>query len=414
MQRFRAKSLKLLVILLFLRSSAFGYSVLTHEAIIDANWSQVIVPLLKEWFPAANFEDIKKAHAFAYGGSVMPDMGYYPSGSKLFTNLVHYVRSGDFITHLFVDAKDINEFAFALGVLSHYYGDNEGHQTGINLSVPELYPKMKRKFGDTVTYADDKISHLRTEFSFDVLQTGRGNYAPTAYHDFIGFQLSKDLVQKAFRETYGLDINEVFGDFDKAVARFRWSVKNLIPFFTKIAWKTKKKEIMKCNPSATRRSYIYRIRRHRYFNEFGNDKDKVGAGASLLSFFIRIIPKVGPLRILKFKTPTSEAEKIFAQSFDLTVLNYTSALNKIAHADYKFVNTDWDTGKKTAHCEYPLADQTYSAWVLKLKEKNFETITASAKRNILDFYKNYSNDPAISIGKWHETSAALKELKTEF
>jgi hypothetical protein len=197
------KSLKLLVILLFLGSSVFGYSVLTHEAIIDANWSQVIVPLLKERFPAATSEEIKEAHAFAYGGSVMPDMGYYPSGSKLFTNLVHYVRSGDFVARLFADAKDINEFAFALGVLCHYYGDNYGHQTGINVSVPVLYPKMRKKFGDTVTYADDRLSHLRTEFSFDVLQTGRGNYAPTAYHDFIGFQLSKDLVEKAFQETYG-------------------------------------------------------------------------------------------------------------------------------------------------------------------------------------------------------------------
>jgi len=413
MQRFPMKSLKLLVILLFLRSSVFGYSVLTHEAIIDANWSQVIVPLLKQKFPAANSEDIREAHAFAYGGSVMPDMGYYPSGSKLFTNLVHYVRSGDFVARLFADAKDINEFAFALGVLCHYYGDNYGHQTGINLSVPVLYPKMRKKFGDTVTYADNRLSHLRTEFSFDVLQTGRGNYAPTAYHDFIGFQLSKDLIEKAFRETYGLDINELFGDFDKAAARFRWSVKNLIPFITKISWRTKRNEIMKYNPSATRKSYTYRIRRQEYFHEFRNDREKIGVGTSFVSFLIRIVPKVGPLRILKFKTPTPRAEKIFSQSFDITVLNYTSALEKITHADYKVVNTDWDTGKKTGHGEYALVDQTYSAWVLKLKEKNFETITASAKRNILDFYKNYSDDPAISVGQWHETSLALKELKTE-
>src|SRR5215470_5427819 len=188
-----------------------AYSVLTHEAIIDANWDKVLLPLLKQKFPNSSAEAIKEAHAYAYGGSVVPDMGYYPLGSKLFTNLIHYVRTGDFIEALFNDAQNINEFAFAAGVLCHYYADIYGHKLGINVSVPLIYRKMRKKYGDTVRFADNHISHVRTEFSFDVLQTARGNYASTAYHDFIGFKIAEPLLRKSFEETYGLDLNELFG-----------------------------------------------------------------------------------------------------------------------------------------------------------------------------------------------------------
>jgi len=197
MKRTWLKSIILIAIVLVFRSTrCFGYSVLTHEAIVDANWNTVLVPLLKQKFPATTEEELKNAHAYAYGGCVMPDLGYYPFGSKLFTNLVHYVRSGDFIENLFKEAGNINEYAFALGALCHYYADQYGHSVGVNRSVPMIYPEMKTKFGDTVTYADDKISHLRTEFSFDVVQMARGNYATRAYHDFIGFEVSKDLIKK--------------------------------------------------------------------------------------------------------------------------------------------------------------------------------------------------------------------------
>src|SRR6476620_11019797 len=236
------------IVFVFHTTRCFGYSVLTHEAIIDANWNIVLVPLIKQKFPAATNEELKNAHAFAYGGCVMPDLGYYPFGSKLFTNLIHYVRSGDFIENLFEEANNINEYAFALGALCHYYADKYGHSIGVNRSVPLIYPEMKTKFGETVTYADDKISHLRTEFSFDVLQTARGNYAPQAYHDFIGFQVSKELIQKAFVETYGLEVKDVFASLDLALGTFRHSVSAVIPAMTKVAWDLKKDELVKSRP----------------------------------------------------------------------------------------------------------------------------------------------------------------------
>jgi hypothetical protein len=411
MQRFPIKySILVTAILFFQATACFGYSVLTHEAIVDANWNAVLLPLIKEKFPAATNEELKNAHAFAYGGCVMPDLGYYPFGSRLFTNLIHYVRGGDFVENLFNEASNIYEYAFALGALCHYYADKYGHSIGVNRSVPLIYPEMQAKFGNTVTYADDKISHLRTEFSFDVLQTARGNYASQVYHDFIGFQVSKELIEKAFRKTYGLDVNELFGSFDRAVGSFRWSVKELIPSATRAAWKTKRKEISELNPSVARRSYVYSMRRHHYFKEFGKDREKAKLGESVLAFLIRIAPKWGPLKILKFRIPNEEAEKMFLESFDETVLNYRHEVSAIARNRIEFSNIDWDTGKKTMRGEYRLADKTYSDWVIKLKEKNFETISSSMKRNILAFYQNYP-DPGIDDGQWRQTSAALEELK---
>jgi hypothetical protein len=225
LQNFSFKGL-LLTATLFLYNFSIcdAYSVLTHEAIIDANWEKVLLVLLKKKYPDSSPEALKQAHAYAYGGAIVPDMGYYPFGSKVFTNLIHYVRSGDFVVALFKEAQNINEYAFALGVLCHYEADRYGHSLGINPAVPLVYPELQSKFGNMITYAEDHLSHIRTEFAFDVLQTARGNYASTAYHDFIGFQVARPVLERAFFQTYGLKVTELFGNFPRAIGTFRWLV----------------------------------------------------------------------------------------------------------------------------------------------------------------------------------------------
>ena len=107
-----------------------AYAVLAHEAIVDSAWNTNIRPLLLKRFPNATAEELKEAHGYAYGGAIIQDMGYYPHGSNFFSNLTHYVRSGDFILALLRDSKDLDGYAFALGALSHYAADNEGHLIG--------------------------------------------------------------------------------------------------------------------------------------------------------------------------------------------------------------------------------------------------------------------------------------------
>ena len=302
------------VLLLYNLQTCEAYSVLTHEAIIDANWENLFLPLLKMKYPGSSAEDLKKAHAYAYGGAIVPDMGYYPFGSKLFTNLTHYVRSGDFVIALLREAQDINEYAFALGALCHYEADRYGHSLGINPAVPLIYPELKNKFGNVVTYAEDHLSHIRTEFGFDVVQTARGNYASTTYHDFIGFEVSRPVLERAVLKTYGLKLNELFANFSRAVGTFRWVVKDLFPVITKAAWVAKKGDIQKLQPKVNARSYIFRMRRRNYYHEFVRNDEKPAFLAHVISILIRIAPKIGPLRALKFTAPGPEPEKLFIKS----------------------------------------------------------------------------------------------------
>src|SRR5947209_2146832 len=222
----------LLVIVLFLGPLCPAYSVLTHEEIVDLRWQDQILPLLKQRFPAATDEDLRKAHAFAYGGSLIQDMGYYPFGSRYFSDLTHYVRSGDFVVNLIRESSDLNEFAFALGALSHYAADNSGHPT-INRVTTIEFPKLRKKYGDRATYADDPKAHIRTEFCFDMVQVAKNRYTSNRYHDFIGFDVSKPVLERAFHKTYGLKLQDVFGDEDMAIGSFRRAVSTFITEMTR-------------------------------------------------------------------------------------------------------------------------------------------------------------------------------------
>ena len=234
-------------------SETEAYAVLAHEAIVDSVWDANIRPLLLKRFPGATVAQIKEAHGFAYGGAIIQDMGYYPHGSFFFSDLTHYVRSGDFVLALLRDSKDIDGYAFALGALAHYVADIDGHPMGTNRAVPILYPKLKKKYGDSVSYEQDKLAHVKTEFGFDVLEVARGRYAPDSYHDFIGFGVAVPLLEQAFQETYGLDLKSVLSDENKVVSSYRHDVSQLIPKATRVAWSLKNADIMKDQPGMTKR-----------------------------------------------------------------------------------------------------------------------------------------------------------------
>ncbi len=243
------------LVALFSAQSASSYSVLTHEAIIDATWDSAIKPLLLRRFPAATQDELIQAHAYAYGGSIIQDLGYYPFGSRFYSDLTHYVRSGDFILNMIRESQDLDEYAFALGTLSHYAADNNGHRMATNISVPLLYPKLRLKFGKSVTYADDPISHMKTEFGFDVFQAAKKRYASDAYKDFIGFQVAKPVLERAFQDTYGLRIEQVFLDIDLAIGSYRRAVGTILPALTKVAWQLKGPEIRKDAPDSHARNF---------------------------------------------------------------------------------------------------------------------------------------------------------------
>lgn len=403
----------LLQLLLATPFSGKAFGVLTHEAIIDAAWEQSIVPLLKQRFPLATSEEIKEAHAYAYGGAVAPDMGYYPAGSKFFTDLVHYVRSGEMVTSLFTNAANINQYAFAIGFLSHYNADNYGHSLATNRSVGLVYPKLAEKFGSSINYAQNKIGHVRMEFGFDVLQVARGNYASLSYRDFIGFKVDTAVLSKAFSETYGLDINKVFSNhFGRSVETFRWVVANVFPLLTRQAWASKKGTIKQTDSTSVSTRFRYKMRQKNYNKEYGTGYRRPGFFPSFLSFVIRALPKVGPTRPLKFKLPTPEAEKYFIQSFDTILHHFTGQIKLLSSPEGRFKNINFDTGNPTEICEYILADRTYNALVLQLHEQGIGETPALLRRNIINYYKNISlTKNRNAEKKCMQFFTALAELK---
>jgi hypothetical protein len=391
-----------------------AYSVLTHEAIIDASWEKSVKPLLKKRFPEATEADLLIAHSYAYGGSLISDIGYSPFGSTYFTNLIHYVRSGDFVNNLISESQNLNEFAFALGSLCHYMADRYGHSIGTNLVVPMVYPELKEKYGNVVSYEEDHAAHSRVEIAFDVLQIARGNYASQAYHDFIGFNVAKPVLERAFLKTYGQDVNDIFGNLDRSINNFRWAVHSLMPVVTRSAWVLKKNDIKKTEPGITSRKFHYHLQRKKYYEEFGHDRDKPTFKERVIAFFITIVPKVGPFKVFRFKTVGHDGEKQFIKSFDTVMNRYAYALSQLNYKKPDLPNVDFDTGKKTAYGEYELTDKTYDDLVVKLQQNKFADLTAPLKENIVSFY---SKADTVALNKkdtndWKKTSAVLQQIRS--
>jgi hypothetical protein len=407
------RAVPLLLIMLLVTPYLGAYSILTHQTIIDSCWDGSIKPLLKRRFPKSTVEELQEAHGYAYGGSIIQDAGYYPFGSKLFTNLLHYVRSGDFIEALVSESRDLNEYAFALGALAHYSADNSGHPLAVNRSVPLVYPELRSRFGDAVPYADAPSKHLKLEFAFDVLQVARGSYPPETYRDFIGFKVSKPVLERAFHKVYCLEMSDLFASVDLALGSYRYAVGTIIPEMTKVAWQTKKKEIQKLRPGITRDQFLYRLSRTEYEKAWGDQYEKPGFVARILSFLFRILPKIGFLKALGFRVPTREAERLFLASFRTTVDMYRETLDDVARGRLDLRNTDFDTGRPTRAGEYRLADETYSELLRKLVKDDFSELSSEMRADLLRFYADPGavKEPPKHKKEWRETVAALQRLR---
>jgi len=407
----------LVAALLSVASETRAYSVLSHEATIDAAWDSTIRPLIGRKFPKATSDDLLKARAYAYGGSVIQDLGYYPFGSRFFSNLLHYVRTGDFVEQLIRDANDPDELAFALGALAHYVSDNVGHPEGVNPAVALLFPKLRAQHGPSVTYADSPSSHVMVEFSFDVVQAATGRYRTEAYQSFVGFEVAKPLLERAFAEIYGLQRKDVFVDQDLAIGSYRHAISQTIPEITRIAWRDKREEIQKLNPGAAAQKFVFNLSPQEYDKAFGTDYQKPGLMARFLAFLYRLLPKIGPLKPLQFKAPTKEAEALFLASFKDTTERYRAALDAVSRGRLDLPNTNFDTGRPSAHGDYTLADDTYAELLDRLTGHRLAGVPDALRQNIVAFYaaapdRMSSRKERKRTAKIHEMLAALKTTPT--
>ena len=369
--------------------NAYSYSVLTHEAIIDSTWDSAIKPLLLKRFPATTPDEFAAAHAYAYGGCIIQDLGYYPFGSKFFSDLTHYVRSGDFIVNMIRESQDLNEYAFALGALSHFAADNNGHRMATNVSVPLLYPKLRLKFGKSITYADDPFSHTKTEFGFDVFQSAKSRYASAAFKEFIGFQVAKPVLQRAFQDTYGLRIEQVFLNLDLAIGSYRRAVGTILPALTKVAWQLKGPEIRKEVPGITRQKFLYNLSRSSYEKNWGATYQRPGIRSRILAGFFRIVPRVGPFKALAFKKLTPETEQLYMVGFNASIDRYRELLAGVSRGGLNLPNDNIDVGAVTKAGEYKLADGAYAKLLHKL-DGHYVDLPQDLRSDILAFYQDLS------------------------
>jgi len=406
----RAAALGLL--LLFAVPAAHAYSVLTHEAIIDSTWDSAIKPLLLKRFPAATAEELTQAHAYAYGGCIIQDLGYYPFGSKFFSDLTHYVRVGDFIANMIRDSQDLNEYAFALGALSHYAADNNGHSMAVNRAVPLFYPQLELKFGKLVTYADDPSTHAKTEFAFDVFQAAKGRYASAAYKSFIGFQVAKPLIERAFENTYGIKLEKVFMNVDLAIGSYRRAVGTILPAMTRVAWQIKKQEIRKDAPSVTRKDFLFNLSRSSYEKNWGATYKRPEIRSKILASVFRFVPKVGPWRPLDFKRLTPEIEKMYMASFNSTIDRYRQLLSEVNAGSLKLPNDNLDVGVFTAAGKYRLTDAAYSELLHKL-QGHYVEMPQELRTDILAFYQDPGAPNATKNDEkdWARVLEELDELR---
>jgi hypothetical protein len=380
-----ARMAAILLIAIASNGVSFAYSVLTHEEIVDLAWISEIRPLLVERFPGITDDQIKEAHAYAYGGSVIQDLGYYPFGSKDFSNMAHYVRTGDFVRELLVESQNPNEYAFALGALSHYVADIDGHPA-VNEAVAIHYPKLRAKYGSSVRYAQDKTAHLRTEFGFDTLQVAKNRYAPEQYHNFIGFQVSEPLLERVFPVIYGLELKDALPHEDLAIGSYRFSISRLIPQMTQVALQMHKKELMRETPDFARQKFLYRLSRSDYEREWGKTYTKPGVGTRILSTLLRFMPKIGPFKGLGFNNPTPQTEDLYIKSINTTTDHYRTLLEEVRSGRLVLPNCDLDDGNASKAGEYSLADESYANLLAKLSAVNFDRTSTQLRDNILDFY----------------------------
>jgi hypothetical protein len=399
-----------LIIAICCASACPGYSVLTHEAIIDAAWKDGIEPTLLKRFPNATPDELLQAHAYVYGGAIIQDMGYYPFSNKFFSDLTHYVRSGDFVLALIEEARDLKEYAFALGALAHYAADTSGHPLATNRAVAIMYPHLEKEYGPVVTYEEKPSAHMKVEFGFDVDQIAKGHYAPKVYHDFIGFEVSKPTLERAFAKTYSVDMSSVFFSVNLAIGSYRHAVSTVIPRATKVAWHLKRREIQHSDPSETKTKFIYNISNSGYRKEWGDVYAKPGFFARLKAFIVRLVPKIGPFSALAFHPPPPAVEQMYMHSFNETLDHYRALLLAQREGRLQLPNDNLDTGGITGPADYRLTDETYA----KLLDKtNGKSISDALRLDILGYYADPDKEFATKKNPeaWRKVLDQLSSLK---
>ncbi len=391
---------------------AEGYSFLTHEQLIDLTWKSSIRPLLLSQYPNLTPAQILEAHAYAYGGCAIQDLGYYPLGNEFFSDLTHYVRSGDFVTALFRNAHNANELAFAIGALSHYVGDVIGHPQATNVAVPVEFPSLEHRFGPVVNYAQAQHPHVQTEFAFDINEIANHRFAPSAYLKHIGLAVPTGQLGRAYYETYGLGAEYTSHKRRVSMRGYRFAVRSLLPRVAYAETVLHRHSFPADTPGPEVDLLKQELAQADFENGWSNYRKKPGIGTYSLAGLIFILPKFGPLKLLAIKGPTPITESEYVHSLNESIKVLRAQIPRMGTADRTLANRDLDTGAKVKPGGYRLTDDTYAELLREITKAPLNAIPLGLKQDILEYY----SDPSAPIvtkknpKRWLEVQSELKLL----
>lgn len=400
--------------LLLLSPSGRAYSVQTHEQLIDLTWKQSIRPLLLKRFPNMTEAQLHEAHAYAYGGCAIQDLGYYPFGKPFFSDLTHYVRPGDFILNLIRDAQTPDELAFAIGALSHYIGDTIGHSEAINEAVAIEFPKLAKKYGPIVTYDQGEHPHVRTEFALDVNEISKRRFAPSAYLRHVGLEIPGPLLRRAFFQTYGLDLPKIIGRKRPVMRGYRFAVRNFLPRISYAEVILHRSHFPPDTPGPDFDKLSKDLAQSDFENGWDQYRKKAGIGTYMLAGVIFILPRIGPLSDAAIRVPNPHTQDLYVKSLNNSTETLRRALANFDAIATFVPNRDLDTGAAVKPGAYRLTDETYAQLLAVITHNQSQPVPSGLKRNITAYYA----DPAAPIctkknpQKWAEVQAELKQLAT--
>jgi hypothetical protein len=388
-----------------------AFSVLAHQGVVDESWEQVLVPSLQARFPKVSERELGEARAFAYGGSHLADLGYFPLGNRLFSDFLHYVRTGDFVNALATEASTPQEYAFALGALAHYEADRIGHPDATNRAVALIYPKLAEEHGERVTYADSPSAHLEAEFRFDILQVARRAEIPGLFEHAMDFQVPRPLLERAFRKVYGLELDDLFTSYEVALGTYRWGFRTLLEEATGIAWELYRGDISELQPTATPQTFVYRLSRADFEKHFGKAFLEPGYFVRFVSLLGNLLPNVGPLKRLPYKPLPSEVRQLYADGFHHAVAAYQASLANSASRGLRLTNVDLDTGRATRAGEYELADEAHAELLQRLAREHFANLPNGLGADLLAYYRDIdAGTPGMDADDKQEVLSALAQL----
>jgi hypothetical protein len=235
-------------------------------------------------------------------------------------------------------------------------------------------------------------------------------YFSKQYHDFIGFEVSQSLIERAFQDTYGIATQDFLRNQDVSIESYRFAISRVIPEMTQVALASRTQHVEEKNDSA-KREFLYHLSRADYRKDFGAKYRRPGCFARVLAFLLKMVPKFGSLKALAYKDPTPQTEDLYFKSMNNVVNEYHMLVHQTAAGDLHIPNRNLDTGDPTVAGKYRLADQAYDDLVRRLARDHFSHVGPVLKKNILEYFHS---GPALDAARGRrrkEIAAALKTLE---